>query len=581
VIANVGGDLKVESPQDTSTYRETGMNTSAGFGAGGLSGGVSKSNVKGDYANVTEQSGLVAGSGGYHVTAGGGVDLKGGVIASTAEKEKNSLTADHLTYSDVENTSKASASRVGVNLGPTGIPVPVVGQPVEEEDHGVARATLTPGNLSLANQNQDLASLNTDLSNANSQVDPLNIARLKAKQQSAAALSELLNSGIGDLSEKLGLEEGSLAKTSLHTFAAAFVAATTGGDIGSAALAGALSEIANGALQDVLEADPSLSNAQKSAITQWIAAAVGAAAGGQAGAAVALDNVNYNYLNHPDNEKLNKARASCANGDRSACAEKERLEAKDNKQQQDYINCRNGGYSGANCAAVLSDAVASLSSYAGTVSYWSSKSERQANFDHLDATGGLDQVRKILAPNGTGDLTAAQAETLVQTINFLLTDPLMILGLPNIIEKANSGDPAAIAQVVTIAARLKLLGAGAESIVKHKDDEKTGTVWDDITKTAGDLPNTKIPATFKLKIEDMEFYVNSNATKHMAEYLQKSSNPINDQVLLRSFSDAVKEIQSSQSLEFGKLYNANGWEIVFSKRSSDLVPVIKHALYKP
>ncbi len=207
----------------------------------------------------------------------------------------------------MENTSKASASRAGVNLGPTGIPVPVVGQPVEEEDHGVARATLTPGNLSLANQTQDLASLNTDLSNANSQVDPLNIARLKAKQESAAALSELLNSGIGDLSQELGLEEGSLAKASLHTFAAAFVAATIGGDIGSAALAGALSEIANGTLQDVLKADPTLTPAQKSAITQWMAAAVGAAVGGQAGAAAALDNVNHNYLTH---QQLRKAQAA-------------------------------------------------------------------------------------------------------------------------------------------------------------------------------------------------------------------------------------------------------------------------------
>lgn len=60
-------------------------------------------------------------------TVGGGVNLKGGVFASTAEKEKNSLIADHLTYSYVENTSKASASRVGMNLGPTGIPVRVVG----------------------------------------------------------------------------------------------------------------------------------------------------------------------------------------------------------------------------------------------------------------------------------------------------------------------------------------------------------------------------------------------------------------------------------------------------------------------
>ncbi len=367
VIANVEGDLKVESPQDISTYRETGVSASAGFGAGSLSGGVSKSNVNGDYANVTEQSGIVAGYGGYHVTAGGGVDLKGGVIASTAEEEKNSLTADHLTYSDVENTSKASASRVGVSLGPTGIPVPVVGQPVEEEDHGVARATLTPGNRSLANQTQDLASLNTDLSNANSQVDPLNIARLKAKQQSAAALSELLNSGIGDLSQELGLEEGSLAKASLHTFAAAFVAATVGGDVGSAALAGALSEIANGALQDVLKADPSLTPTQKSAITQWVAAIVGAAAGGEAGAAAGLDNVNHNYLYHQEQmlrEKAKQELARCESD--NACSEskhgflKEQIahwDELDRIRDKNLIGACDSNPSGTACLSAVTDAL--------------------------------------------------------------------------------------------------------------------------------------------------------------------------------------------------------------------------------
>ncbi len=450
VIANVGGDLKVESPQDTSTYRETGVSASGGFGAGGLSGGVNKSNVKGDYANVTEQSGFVAGSDGYHVSVGGGVDLKGGVIASTAEKEKNSLTADHLTYSDVENTSKASASRVGVNLGPTGIPVPVVGQPVEEEDHGVARATLTPGNLSLANQTQDLASLNTDLSNANSQVDPLNIARLKAKQQGAAALSELLNSGIGDLSEKLGLEEGSLAKTSLHTFAAAFVAATVGGDIGSAALAGALSEIANGTLQDVLEADPTLTPAQKSAITQWAAAIVGVATGGQAGAAAALDNVNYNYLNHEDNERLTKAKLACQQGSQAACSEQASLEKKDADQQSKYLACKKTGYGAAGCGAVFNDVLAALSSYSGIAPFTMSGEDRMAL---LNSNGNVDQIVKILAPYGTESLPEQKQNELVTLINYLTADPTGLSASPYFLNKLASGDSTALVQIIGLIAK--------------------------------------------------------------------------------------------------------------------------------
>jgi filamentous hemagglutinin len=110
---------------------------------------------------------------------------------------------------------------------------------------------------------------------------------------------------------------------------------------------------------------------------------------------------------------------------------------------------------------------------------------------------------------------------------------------------------------------------------------RTGTVWDNITSTADNLPNTQIPATFKLKSGSSEFYVNSNATKHMGEYLQKSSNPINDQQLLNSFSGAVENIVSSGNIQFGKVYNVDGWEVIFSQRAGDALPVIKHALYKP
>ncbi|WP_446737999.1 hemagglutinin repeat-containing protein, partial [Rhizobium sp. CFBP 13717] len=252
IIANVGGDLSIESRQNTATYDEKSKNASIGLSISGggvkVSGGAGTAKIEGDYANVAEQSGIVAGSGGYHVAAEGGVDLKAGVIASSAAKNNNSLIADHLTYSDIENRSEASTSASGITLSPSGIPLPSVSQPAKEEETGGARATLTPGNLTLTNQTQDLASLNTDLSKANTQVDPFDIDRLKARQQSAAALSELLNIGVGDLSEQLGFAEGSPVKVALHAAVGAAVAAMAGTDVGAGALAGALSEIANAAL---------------------------------------------------------------------------------------------------------------------------------------------------------------------------------------------------------------------------------------------------------------------------------------------------------------------------------------------
>ena len=47
-----------------------------------MSGSASQARVTGDPASVGEQSGIVAGRGGYDVAAGGKVDLTGGVISS-------------------------------------------------------------------------------------------------------------------------------------------------------------------------------------------------------------------------------------------------------------------------------------------------------------------------------------------------------------------------------------------------------------------------------------------------------------------------------------------------------------------
>lgn len=404
VVANVGGDLNIESRPDTATYSEKSTGGSLGISTSGISGGVNQSNVKGDYSNVAEQSGLIAGDGGYHITVEGGVDLKGGVIASTADKDKNSLTADHLTYSDVENHSKASTSSFGVGLTPSGLPVPSVGQPAKETDSGVAKATITPGNLTLTNQQQELSGLNTDLFNANTQVEQYDVDRLKAKQESASVLSELLNTGVGGIAGKLGFAEGSPEKIALHAAVGAIVSSLAGSNAGTGALAGGVSEIANAVLQNILKDNPDLTPEQKSVVTQWVAAAVGAAVGGEQGAATALDNVNFNYLDHAEILALKEATDRCNAGDAQACQTAYNLNETD-KVRDAHLRevCSNDGDSDACKSAVLDLRTALASLYGNNAGLdlvkmrWIEEYQTSMLADLNDPSGGKRDMLAIVS----------------------------------------------------------------------------------------------------------------------------------------------------------------------------------------
>uniref|UniRef100_UPI001B8D31C5 hemagglutinin repeat-containing protein n=1 Tax=Collimonas humicola TaxID=2825886 RepID=UPI001B8D31C5 len=124
VFANVGtsgqGNLNIQSLQDTSTYKSKdqaiGGTVTIGYGASG-SFNASQSKVNGDYASVTQQSGIKAGDGGFVVNVNGNTDLKGGVIASTATPDKNLLVTQTLTQSNIENNSHYSASSQSVGGG--------------------------------------------------------------------------------------------------------------------------------------------------------------------------------------------------------------------------------------------------------------------------------------------------------------------------------------------------------------------------------------------------------------------------------------------------------------------------------
>jgi filamentous hemagglutinin len=77
--------LVIESLQDTETYASDQMNASAqvtvGYGVS-FSGSYSQSKVDADYASVTEQSGILAGDGGYSVNVKGKTQLIGGIVTS-------------------------------------------------------------------------------------------------------------------------------------------------------------------------------------------------------------------------------------------------------------------------------------------------------------------------------------------------------------------------------------------------------------------------------------------------------------------------------------------------------------------
>ena len=255
ISTDVGGKLAIESLQDTAkqTSSESGVNArvQVSFGtAWEASGGVNASKGNGDFAQVTEQSGLFAGDGGYHVKAKE-VDLKGGVIAST-NAANSDLTADKFTHTDIQNHMSYDASSVSLsgsvsggggnnhnpqqtsgaqphsvgdqlsNIGntiSTGNFAPVSGGsftpslPMIESgsDSSTTHATLSEGNITIGGQSTTAAAtgVNTDASAANAQIAKLpNIQQFLNDQKAiASAVGTITSSATQAVSDKHDYEQ--------------------------------------------------------------------------------------------------------------------------------------------------------------------------------------------------------------------------------------------------------------------------------------------------------------------------------------------------------------------------------------
>ena len=157
VSASIGGNLNIESLQDSAAYtakqQSSGMGVSLCippfcYGMSSVSASLSNAKVNGNFTSVTEQSGIAAGDGGFQISVKGNTDLKGGLIASTqaaVDEKKNSLVTATLTQSELQNfdSYKASGYSVGVSLSSK-----VGDQPATksaEEKKGDGKSNTKPG----------------------------------------------------------------------------------------------------------------------------------------------------------------------------------------------------------------------------------------------------------------------------------------------------------------------------------------------------------------------------------------------------------------------------------------------------
>jgi len=186
ITADVGRNLTLQSEQDSDRYDASQKDISAGgsftFGSMTGSGYVSATQDKlhSNFDSVKEQTGLYAGSGGYDIRVGEHTQLDGAVIASTADRDKNSLDTGTLGWSDIDNRADFSAKHSGGSLssgGPVGKDLltnmsggMLSGANNSGHDEGTTKAAVSDGSLTIrdtANQQQDIAELNRDTEHAN------------------------------------------------------------------------------------------------------------------------------------------------------------------------------------------------------------------------------------------------------------------------------------------------------------------------------------------------------------------------------------------------------------------------------
>ena len=298
VTANAGR-MSIESEQDKKNYKEksktSGLSISYTPGSAvTVSGGKGKTNTDSTYESVTKQAGIYAGKERYDIQVKENTHLKGAVIDSQAEKEKNRITTGTLTWENIENKAEyktgghgisyngkigrgdkndsldsrinnrygkdaITGQRNGMNkITPTiygskiplnergllNTPIPSVkGKAGTTTTSAIAKGTITITDKE--NQKQDISQLNRNTEDSLSKLKEIfDKTKVEERKQLLEELGIVGNQAIHEIASHNGWKDGSTEKVALHGMLGAITGAKSGGSALSGLIAGGANEYA-------------------------------------------------------------------------------------------------------------------------------------------------------------------------------------------------------------------------------------------------------------------------------------------------------------------------------------------------
>jgi filamentous hemagglutinin len=429
ISANVGGNLVITSKQDMRAYQSSEQSRGIGavvpIGAGAYGGSTSssKTNIVSEYANVTEQSAIRAGDGGFNVNVAGNTTLKGGAITSTQKavdtKSNSFISSGTVSLINADNNAHFQADSVSISAGMTG--AGEVTQPLNSV--GIGSKLGNVDNTTLAAITGVAGNLHARTGDAQTGIPKIfNAFSVKADVQSQVTITsefgKQASKAVGDYADsKLrdaiaqgnqaiidDWKEGGTARLSLH----ALVGGLTGNLSGAAGAVASQSfvPIVGNALNSI-----DIPIEVKQAIVLAAGTTVGSAIGGTAGAASSYNATSNNYLTHAEDMQRNALRkAQNANNCDKTCEEDLTLldaidESRDSEIQNVISLCRKVRTAN-NCLAVARH-YADVNGYGFASAKYESAGRTGSPFSfngYLVNKGTDDEryeVPQIKLPNGT------------------------------------------------------------------------------------------------------------------------------------------------------------------------------------
>jgi len=309
VEVKTGNNLSIESLQDSHTYhsrdKESGIHLQRDITARPDTGkkemddpyfsiGKKTDTTDSTYTSVTKQAGIYAGKEGYDIQVKNNTRLKGAVIDSQAEKEKNKLTTGTLTWENIDNKAEYKTGGHGISYngkigrgdkndpldsqtnnrygkdtitgqrnGMNKITPTIYGSKIPLNERGLLNtpipsvkgkagttttSAVSKGTLTITdkeNQKQDIEKLNRNTENSlNKLKEIFDKTKVEERKRLLEELGIVGNRAIHEIASHNGWKDGSTEKVALHGMLGAITSAKSGGSALSGLIAGGANEYA-------------------------------------------------------------------------------------------------------------------------------------------------------------------------------------------------------------------------------------------------------------------------------------------------------------------------------------------------